>query len=54
MRFPADAVIYVHLWDFNCRHMITEDLLGNRINARMCHNGEIHGQPSIANSLDSD
>jgi len=29
MRLAADAVIYVRLWDFNCRYMITERLLGN-------------------------
>ena len=54
MRFAADAVIYVHLWDFVCRHMITEYLLGNSVVAHTCHNGEIHGLPSIATSLDSD
>src|ERR1035437_3104029 len=54
MRFAADAVIYVHLWYFNCTHMITLHLLGNSVVARTCHNGDVHGQPSIATRLDSD
>lgn len=54
MRFAADAAIHVGPWDFNCRHMITEHLLGNSVVARMSHLGEIRGQPSLAINLDSD
>ena len=33
--------------------MITKYLLGNSVVVRDCHNGDIHGQSSIATSLDS-